>query len=76
MFNVNRLAVWTALMTISLGGHAWADDAEPAASKTSQWIGVMCVPVDDALRARVRREFPVPQAIDFRMSVEEPGGNE
>ncbi len=30
-------------------------------------------PVDDTLRARVRREFPVPQAIDFRMSVEEPG---
>jgi hypothetical protein len=29
-------------------------------------------PVDDALRARVRREFPVPQEIDFRMSVDEP----
>ncbi len=27
--------------------------------------------IDDMLRARVRREFPVPQAIDFRMSVEE-----
>jgi hypothetical protein len=26
------------------------------------------VPVDDALRERVRREFPVPDEIDFRMS--------
>jgi hypothetical protein len=27
------------------------------------------IPIDDALRARVRREFPPPPAIDFRMSV-------
>ncbi|OGV66417.1 MAG: hypothetical protein A2498_12995 [Lentisphaerae bacterium RIFOXYC12_FULL_60_16] len=27
------------------------------------------IPVDDALRARVRRDFPPPPAIDFRMSV-------
>jgi tetratricopeptide (TPR) repeat protein len=30
------------------------------------------VPVDDALRARVRREFPVPAEIDFRMSSDPP----
>jgi len=28
--------------------------------------------VDETLRARVRREFPVPQVIDFRMSLDEP----
>ena len=28
------------------------------------------LPVDDALRARVRRECPVPQEFDFRMHVE------
>jgi tetratricopeptide (TPR) repeat protein len=28
------------------------------------------VPIDDALRARVRREFPVPREIDFRMSAD------
>lgn len=28
------------------------------------------IPVDDALRARVRREFPVPREFDFRMHVE------
>jgi hypothetical protein len=28
------------------------------------------VPIDDALRARVRSEFPVPQEIDFRMSAD------
>jgi predicted Zn-dependent protease len=28
------------------------------------------VPIDDALRARVRREFPVPEEFDFRMHVE------
>jgi tetratricopeptide (TPR) repeat protein len=27
-------------------------------------------PIDDALRARVRREFPVPQELDFRMSAD------
>jgi hypothetical protein len=32
-------------------------------------------PVDETLRTRVRRDFPVPQAIDFRMSVEESGTN-
>lgn len=30
------------------------------------------VPVDEALRARVRREFPVPGEIDFRMSSDPP----
>ncbi|MCP4544119.1 MAG: DUF5107 domain-containing protein [Chloroflexi bacterium] len=29
------------------------------------------VPIDDTLRARVRRDFPVPQDIDFRMSSDE-----
>jgi tetratricopeptide (TPR) repeat protein len=28
------------------------------------------IPIDDALRARVKREYPVPAAIDFRMAVE------
>ena len=28
------------------------------------------VPIDDALRARVRSEFPVPQELDFRMSAD------
>ena len=28
------------------------------------------LPIDDALRARVRRECPVPQEFDFRMHVE------
>ena len=28
------------------------------------------VPVDDALRARVRREYPVPEHLDFRMRTE------
>jgi hypothetical protein len=31
------------------------------------------LPVDDALCARVRREFPVPRRLDFRMSSESPG---
>jgi hypothetical protein len=30
-----------------------------------------CVPIDDALRARVRQEFPVPKEFDFRMRVDE-----
>ena len=30
------------------------------------------IPVDDALRARVRREFPVPAQLDFRMSADPP----
>ncbi|MBN1872802.1 MAG: DUF5107 domain-containing protein [Anaerolineae bacterium] len=30
------------------------------------------VPIDEGLRARVRREFPVPEAIDFRMSSDTP----
>ncbi len=30
------------------------------------------IPVDDALRARVRREFPVPAELDFRMSADPP----
>ena len=29
------------------------------------------VPIDDALRARVRREFPLPNEFDFRMAVDE-----
>jgi hypothetical protein len=29
------------------------------------------VAIDDALRARVRREYPVPQELDFRMTIEE-----
>jgi hypothetical protein len=28
------------------------------------------LPIDDALKARVREEFPVPAEIDFRMSVD------
>jgi hypothetical protein len=30
------------------------------------------VPIDDALRARVRQAFPVPEAFDFRMRVDPP----
>ena len=30
------------------------------------------IPVSDSLRARVRREFPVPPEIDFRMSADDP----
>jgi len=29
------------------------------------------VPMDDAFRARVRRKFPVPKELDFRMSSDE-----
>jgi hypothetical protein len=34
------------------------------------------IPVDDSLRARVRREFPVPPEIDFRMSADDPVASE
>ncbi len=34
------------------------------------------VPIDDALRARVRQEFPVPEEFDFRMRVAEPPSTE
>jgi len=30
------------------------------------------IPLDDTLRARVRREFPVPQELDFRMAADSP----
>ena len=30
------------------------------------------LPIDEALRARVRREYPVPEEFDFRMRVDEP----
>jgi hypothetical protein len=34
------------------------------------------VPIDDALRARVRQEFPVPKEIDFRMRVDEAASSQ
>jgi hypothetical protein len=34
------------------------------------------IPIDDALRARVRQEFPVPREFDFRMRVAEPSSTE
>ena len=34
------------------------------------------VPIDDALRARVRRDFPVPPEIDFRMSADDSVASE
>jgi hypothetical protein len=34
------------------------------------------VPIDDALRARVRREYPVPQEFDFRMRVDKSASSE
>jgi hypothetical protein len=34
------------------------------------------VPIDDALRARVRQEFPVPKELDFRMRVDEPASSQ
>jgi hypothetical protein len=52
------------------------DLREGEASLTDLWFGLYekrlsvaeGVPIDDALRARVRREFPPPAALDFRMS--------
>lgn len=54
MLHVNRMAVWTALLTVTVGANAWADDADQPSPSKSQWIGVMCVPVDDALRAQLQ----------------------
>ena len=35
------------------------------------------VPIDDALRQRVQRQYPVPDELDFRMSADpEPGGSQ
>ena len=34
------------------------------------------VPIDDALRARVRREHPLPQEVDFRMRVDKPASSQ
>ncbi len=34
------------------------------------------IPIDDTLRARVRRDFPVPSEIDFRMSADDPVASE
>jgi len=42
--------------------HLWLEYHEQRLSIAEQ------APIDDALRARVRREFPVPDEIDFRMS--------
>jgi len=42
--------------------HLWFEYHERCLSATEN------VPVDEALRARVRREFPVPRDMDFRMS--------
>jgi tetratricopeptide (TPR) repeat protein len=42
--------------------HLWFDFHERRLSAAEN------VPIDDALRARIRREFPVPQELDFRMS--------
>ena len=42
--------------------HLWFEYHEQRLSTTENVL------VDDALRARVRRDFPVPQEIDFRMS--------
>jgi tetratricopeptide (TPR) repeat protein len=42
--------------------HLWFEYHEQRLSRAEQ------APIDDALRARVRREFPVPDEIDFRMS--------
>jgi len=46
--------------------HLWFDFHERRLSAEEN------VPLDDALRARVRREFPVPGEIDFRMSSDTP----
>jgi len=42
--------------------HLWFDFHERRLSAAQN------VPIDDALRARIRREFPVPKELDFRMS--------
>ena len=44
--------------------HLWFDFHEQRLSAVEN------VPLDDALRARVRREFPVPKQLDFRMAGE------
>jgi hypothetical protein len=46
--------------------HLWFDYHERRLSVEEH------VPIDDGLRARVRREYPVPSAIDFRMSGDSP----
>ena len=53
MFNVNRIAAWTALFTVSVAGSVAADDASKPKAENSQWIGVHCVPADAALRAQL-----------------------
>lgn len=45
--------------------HLWFDFHEQRLSVTEN------IPIDDALRARVRREFPVPKQFDFRMTSDE-----
>jgi hypothetical protein len=45
--------------------HLWFDFHEQRLSAAEK------VPIDDALRARVRREFPVPKEFDFRMASDE-----
>jgi hypothetical protein len=42
--------------------HLWFDFHERRLS------AVQNIPIDDALRARIRQEFPVPKELDFRMS--------
>ncbi len=54
MLNVNRMAAWAALTIVTVGGNAWADDTKQPAAGKPQWIGVMCVPIDDALRAQLQ----------------------
>lgn len=44
--------------------HLWFDFHE------QRLIAAENVPIDDALRARVRRDFPVPKEFDFRMHIE------
>lgn len=46
--------------------HLWFDFHEQRLSVTEN------IPIDDALRARVRREFPVPKQFDFRMTGDNP----
>jgi hypothetical protein len=50
--------------------HLWFDFHEQRLSVTEK------IPIDDALRARVRREFPVPKQFDFRMTSDNPGSSE
>ena len=49
--------------------HLWFDFHEQRLSTAEN------VPIDDALRTRVRREFPLPREFDFRMVSDEPASS-